>query len=154
MIEGGPVAHGLPLDHKLTFVVVVPDRPLPTHEARLALPTSVTHADAVFNLGRMGLLIAGLSDHRRLVAAAAEDRLHQRWRGRLFPEGERIMVGLLEGGASAVCWSGAGPSILAICTVGTEGAVAQGGQSLLALAGLSGQVLQLAPDHTGLTVRR
>jgi homoserine kinase len=153
MVEGDPVARGLPLDHKLTFVVVVPDRRLPTHEARQALPATVTHADAAFNLGRMGLLIAGLADHRRLVAAAAEDRLHQRWRGGLFPEADRIMVALRDGGACAVCWSGAGPSILAICTVGTEGNVARAGTALLAEAGLSGQVLQLAPDLAGLTVK-
>jgi homoserine kinase len=152
-VEGDPVAHQLPLDHKLTFVVVVPDRLLPTDEARRALPATVTHADAVFNLGRMGLLVAGLADHRRLLAAAAEDRLHQRWRGGLFPEAERILVGLLDGGACAACWSGAGPSILAICTVGTEGSVARAGAILLDEAGLAGQVLQLAADHAGLTVQ-
>jgi len=151
-IEGDPVAHQLPLDHKLTFVVVVPDRPLPTDDARRALPAMVTHADAVFNLGRMGLLVAGLADHRRLLAAAAEDRLHQRWRGGLFPEADRILMALLDGGASAACWSGAGPSILAICTVGTEGEVARAGTTVLAEAGVSGQVLQLAPDHAGLRV--
>ena len=153
-VDGDPVAHGLPLDHKLTFVVVVPDRSLPTHEARRALPATVTHADAVFNLGRMGLLIAGLADHRRLVGAAAEDRIHQQWRGGLFPEADRIMVGLREAGASAVCWSGAGPSILGICTVGTEGGVAQAGATLLAESGLAGGVLQLPPDHVGLVVSR
>ena len=63
------------------------------------------------------------------------------------------MVGLREGGAGAVCWSGAGPSILAICTVGTVGNVARAGTALLAESGLTGQVLQLAPDHTGLTVK-
>jgi homoserine kinase len=153
MVEGDPVAHRLPLDHKLTFVVVVPDRSLPTNEARQALPAMVSHADAVFNLGRMGLLVAGLADHRRLVAAAAEDRLHQRWRGGLFPEADRILDALLGGGAGAVCWSGAGPSILAICTVGTEGAVARAGTNALEQAGVTGQVLQLPPDHAGLTVR-
>jgi len=153
MVEGDPVAHQLPLDHQLTFVVVVPDRLLPTDEARQALPAMVSHADAVFNLGRMGLLVAGLADHRRLVAAAAEDRLHQRWRGGLFPEADHILDALRRGGAGAVCWSGAGPSILAICTVGTEGAVARAGTNALEQAGLAGQVLQLPPDHAGLTVR-
>jgi len=153
MVEGDPVAHQLPLDHKLTFVVVVPDRSLPTDEARQALPAMVSHADAVFNLGRMGLLVAGLADHRRLVAAAAEDRLHQSWRGGLFPEADQILDALHRGGAGAVCWSGAGPSILAICTVGTEGSVARAGTNALEQTGLAGQVLQLPPDHAGLTVR-
>jgi homoserine kinase len=152
MVDGRPVAHGLPLDHKLTFVVLVPDRHLPTSTARDVLPEVVGHAEAAFNLGRMGLLLAGLADHRRLTPAATEDRLHQSWRMALFPEAGLLLVGLVEAGALATCWSGAGPSILAICTVGTEGTVARAGADLLAESGLSGRVLELPPDHRGLVV--
>jgi homoserine kinase len=154
VVAGRPVVHRLPLDHKLSFVVVVPDRTLPTDEARQALPDTVPHADAAFNLGRMGLLLAGLADHRRLVAAATEDRLHQDWRSALFPEAGLMLVGLIDAGALATCWSGAGPSILALCTVGTEGTVARAGAELLTGSGLSGRVLELMPDHRGLVVER
>jgi homoserine kinase len=142
----------MPLDNKLTFVVVVPDRPLPTSEDRRALPETVRHDDAAFNLGRMGLLLAGLADHRRLVAAATDDRLHQAWRSPLFPEADLLLVGLREAGALATCWSGAGPSILAFCTVGTEGTVARAGAGLLADSGVPGKVLEVVPAHTGLVV--
>jgi homoserine kinase len=50
--EGGPLAARLPLDAGLTFVVVVPDRELPTKLARDALPKAVPLADAAFNLSR------------------------------------------------------------------------------------------------------
>jgi homoserine kinase len=153
-VEGRPVAHGLPFDHKLTFVLVVPDLHVPTSTARRSLPDRVAHADAAFNLGRMGLLLAGLADHRRLVAAATEDRLHQTWRSALFPEANLFLVALVDAGALATCWSGAGPSILAICTVGTEGTVARAGAGLLTESGLSGRVLELPPDHRGLVVER
>jgi homoserine kinase len=153
VVAGRPVVHPLPLDHKLAFVVVVPDRPLPTSQARRALPETVPHADAAFNLGRMGMLLAGLADHRRLVPAATEDRLHQAWRTALFPEAGLILVGLIDAGALASCWSGAGPGILAVCTVGTEGTVARAGADLLAESDLSGRVLELMPDHTGVVVR-
>lgn len=148
-VEGRPVAHGFPLDRRLAFVLLVPDRRLPTKQARLALPPSVPHADAAFNLGRMGLLLAGLADHRHLTSAATEDRLHQRYRAALFPEAGLLLAGLVGAGALASCWSGAGPSLLAICTVGAASNVASAGAELLATAGVPGQVLQLAPDHQG-----
>jgi homoserine kinase len=151
VINGVPVAERLPLDPHLAFVVLVPDRQLPTKQARAALPASVPHADAGFNLGRMGLLIAGLADHRRLTPAAAEDRLHQRYRAPLFPEAEPLLAGLVVAGALAASWSGAGPSIIGICTIGSASAVAETGAKLLAEVGLTGQVLQLAPDYQGVT---
>ena len=77
-------------------------------------PRRSTARDASFNLGRMGLLVAGLADHRLLVREATEDRLHQDYRSPLFPEAPMLLAGLLEGGALAVCWSGAGPSLLGI----------------------------------------
>jgi homoserine kinase len=152
MVEGHPVAEGLPLDPQLAFVLLVPDRPLPTKEARAALPASVPHRDAAFNLGRMGLLIAGLADHRRLVSAATEDRLHQGPRSALFPQAPGLLAGLVEAGALASCWSGAGPSLLALCGPATAAAVLAAGMSLLADTGLAGRVVQLEADHTGVLV--
>jgi homoserine kinase len=90
-----------------------------------------------------------LADHRRLRPAATEDRLHQPYRTPLFPESEQLLVGLVDAGALATSWSGAGPSILAICTAGTASRVAEAGAKLLAATGLTGLVLQLAPDYEG-----
>ncbi len=149
MVAGAPVAHRLPLDPHLEFVVVIPDRQLATAHARACLPPSVPHGDAGFNLGRLGLLVAGLADHRRLISAATEDRLHQPYRADLFPESRPLMAGLVKAGALAACWSGAGPTVLGICTSGDAGRVAEAGAKLLAELGLSGQVKQLAPDHQG-----
>ncbi len=151
-VEGRALAHRLPLDPRLAFVVLVPDRPLPTEEARAALPGLVAHRDAAFNLGRMGLVVAGLADHRHLVPAATEDRLHQDARSALFPEAPQLLAGLVGAGALAACWSGAGPSLLALCTVGASGTLAEAGEALLTGAGVPGQVLQLRPDLTGVVV--
>ncbi|MGH9103323.1 MAG: homoserine kinase, partial [Acidimicrobiales bacterium] len=76
-VGGSPVAVRHRLDPLLGFVVLVPDRSLPTAAAREVLAGSVQRADAVFNLSRMGLLLAGLADRRLLSAEACEDRLHQ-----------------------------------------------------------------------------
>jgi homoserine kinase len=151
-VGGRPVAYRLPLDPGLAFVVLVPDRPLPTREARAALPTSVPHRDAAFNLGRMGLLVAGLADRRRLIGAATEDRLHQGPRTRLFPEAEALLAGLVDAGALASCWSGAGPALLALCAPEVAGGVVEAGRTLLAGQGVAGRVIQLAADLEGVVV--
>lgn len=150
----GPVAHRLPLDAELGFVVLVPERRLPTSEARAALPRDVPHGDAAFNLGRMGLLVAGLADHRVLRSDATEDRLHQPHRASLFPEAAGLLAGLLDAGALASCWSGAGPSLLGVCRAADGPGVRAAGERLMAAAGVAGQVLVLAGDSGGATVLR
>lgn len=149
---GTPVAARLPLDGGLCFVALVPARQLPTSEARAALPPQVPHADAAFNLGRMGLLVAGLADRRLLRSYATEDRLHQPARTPLFPEAPLLLAGLLEAGALASCWSGAGPTLLALCDGEQAEAVRDRGEELLAAAGVEGQALVLRADREGLVV--
>jgi homoserine kinase len=151
-IDGRPVAHRLELDPALRFVLVVPDRELRTAEARAVLPTTVSRADAVFNIGRLGLLVAGLADHRRLRPEATEDRLHQDARGGLFPEAARLIAGLVSAGALGACWSGAGPSLLGLCTEDQVDPLAQAARGLLADLGVPGSVLSLVPDLEGVTV--
>ncbi|MGH9297195.1 MAG: homoserine kinase [Acidimicrobiales bacterium] len=151
VVEGTPLARRLPLDEALSFVVVIPDRQLPTKEARSVLPESVLIGDAVYNLGRMGLLLAGLADHAALVGEAGGDRLHQDARQALFPEAPLLLGAMREAGATVACWSGAGPSLLGICS-GHESAVAvrAAGDEALASAGLAGESLVLEPDLGGL----
>lgn len=151
-VDGRGVGRRLALDPQLAFVVLVPDRALPTKEARAALPAEVPHGDAAFNLSRLGLLIAGLADHRGLIPEATEDRLHQGPRTRLFPEAPALLKGLVDAGALASCWSGAGPSLLGICTQETAPRVAAHGAALLSEAGLGGRVLNLVADLQGLSI--
>jgi homoserine kinase len=153
-VEGAPVVSRLPLDDALAFVVLVPDRTLPTAEARAALPAHVPHRDAAFNLGRAGLLMAGMADHTRLAPEAMEDRLHQPYRAALFPESAALLAGLAGAGALSACWSGAGPSLLAVCTHDTAGAVRDAGESLLREHGVPGRALRLEADLEGLVVEQ
>ena len=151
-VNGAAVVTPLPLDADLAFVVLIPDRTLPTKEARAALPSSVPHADAAFNLGRMGLLLSGLADATRLRAEATDDRLHQNQRTPLFPESKALLRGLVEAGACASCWSGAGPTLLAICRSASAGDVRARGGELLAEHGVAGRALVLDADRRGLTI--
>lgn len=152
LVDGRPVPRRLPLDASLAFVVLVPDRTLPTAEARAALPPTVAHRDAAFNLGRMALLVAGLADARLLVPEAGEDRLHQPHRAALFPEATSLLAGLVDAGASMSCWSGAGPTLLAVCETGVADEVRTAGEALLADAGVAGRALRLDADLHGLVV--
>jgi homoserine kinase len=133
-------------------VVVVPDTTVPTKTARQALPETIDRADAIFNIGRMGMLVAGLADHRFLAKEATEDRLHQPYRAALFPEAPALMAALLAGGARASCWSGAGPSILGMCGPGEAAGVAEAARASMAADGVAGRVLELKADHRGLVV--
>lgn len=152
VIDGRPVARRLPLDPAIEVVVLIPERALPTSEARQALPAQLPLSDATFNLGRMGLLLAGLADHRQLIGDATADRLHQTHRVPLFPESAGLMKGLTEAGALAACWSGAGPSILALCAPGAGAAVQVAGQELLARHEVAGTARLLPVDSDGLVV--
>ena len=151
-LPGGPAWVRFPLDPRLAYVVLVPDRVLSTAAARAALPAEVTHRDAAFNLGRMALLLAGLADVDRLGPEACEDRLHQPQRAHLFPEASSLMEGMVAAGACGACWSGAGPTILALCRANSAGAVRAAGEGLLAAAGLTGRSLLLPADPGGLEV--
>lgn len=149
--EGWRVS-SLPLDPGLAFVALVPDHPLETARARAALPARIPRADAVFNLGRLALLLDGLADARKLVPAATADRLHQPPRTPLFPEAPRLLAALEAGGARAACWSGAGPTLLGICLAPEAQGVAASGRAALADAGVAGRVLVLHADTGGVVV--
>jgi homoserine kinase len=153
VVDGAPVARHLRLDPDIRFVALVPDEQLATSRARGRLPELVPHKDAAFNLGRLGLLVAGLADHTQLLAAAGDDRLHQSQRSSLFPQAPDLLAGLRSAGALTSCWSGAGPSVLGICSADDAAAVAVSARSLMTRLGLKGEVLVLEADLTGTVVR-
>jgi homoserine kinase len=149
-VEGRPEYAPLPLSEDLVFVVIIPERNLSTPEARKVLPETLSRADATFNLGRMGLLLAGLADHVHLVAASTEDRVHQTQRTQLFPEAPALLDALVAAGALASCWSGAGPTLLGMVTESNAGAVQAGAEAALRQSGLPGTTAVLRPDRRGL----
>jgi homoserine kinase len=151
-VDDRAVWRRLPLDPKLRFVVLIPDTVLHTEDARAALPDLVSHHDAVFNLGRMGVLLAGLADGTQLIAEAGEDRLHQDQRSSLFPEATALLAGLRQAGALMSCWSGAGPSLLAVTAAEDADAVADRARALMEREGVGGHVRLLDADLKGITL--
>src|ERR1700722_15876986 len=150
MVDGRPVSAPLPLGSDLAFVVMIPERNLATPEARGVLPATMTRADAVFNLGRMGLLVAGLADPDRLVPEATGDRIHQPARTALFPEAPALLGALVDAGALAASWSGAGPTLVGIVRAASAVSVRAGAQAALEAAGVPGRTLVLQAARRGI----
>jgi homoserine kinase len=149
-VDGAPAHAALPLADALELVAIVPDRNLATPEARGVLPDRFTREDAVFNLGRMGLLVAGLADPSALRPEATEDRIHQPARTALFPEAPGLLAALVEAGAHAACWSGAGPTLIGFASPDSVESVRAGAGAALAAARIEGRVLSLRVDRRGL----
>jgi homoserine kinase len=98
---------------KWPLLLAVPAESLATEEARRAIPTQHSHADAVANVRNSMLLLAALTQGRHeLLAHALEDRIHQPYRAALCP----LLPSLQElqgtNGIAGAALSGAGPSVL------------------------------------------
>jgi homoserine kinase len=151
-VKGAVRAVRMPLDIGLVFVALVPERSLSTSKARQALPQQVSRTDATFNLGRLSLLLAGLADRSLLIREATEDRLHQDYRSPMFPEAPQLLARLVDAGALASCWSGAGPTLLGICDGADGDRVRAQAEALLKEMGVPGRAMILRPDLEGLVV--
>jgi homoserine kinase len=150
ILDGVPVARKLALDPDLVFCLVIPDCELSTKLARQALPDAIPRHDAIFNVTRLGLLIAGMADHHELLPDATDDRLHQNYRAPLFPQGRSLMDVMRNSGALGACWSGAGPSLLGICTYDTVDAVVAAAQAEMRRLDLPGTAELIETDLDGL----
>ena len=94
-------------------VLVTPPDPVPTAEARAALPDEVPMADAVHNVAHAALLVLGLArGDLDLVARGLEDRLHQPRRKSLYPRSMELLRRARSLGAVGASISGAGPTVL------------------------------------------
>lgn len=105
----------------LQVVYVLPDFDFPTAAARAALPAHVPLADAVFNAGRVGLLVRALTaGDFAALATAMQDRLHQPYRIPLVPGLAQALQAAQAAGAASAAISGAGPSVVAFAATGHE----------------------------------
>jgi homoserine kinase len=115
--DGRVLQTRVPLAIPLSAVCFVPEMAIPTPHARGLLPSSVAMADAVFNVARSSLLVAALaSGAPELLAEATRDRLHQPYRLPLFPAGATLLEAAMRAGALGAFMSGAGPTVLALCS--------------------------------------
>ncbi len=98
---------------KWPLLLVVPDQPLSTEQARRVLPPQYSRQDVVTNVQNSMMLLAAFVQGRHdIVSAAQEDRIHQPYRSSLCPLLPAIQEISGNSGVLAAALSGAGPSVL------------------------------------------
>jgi homoserine kinase len=136
----------------MTVAVVLPDFKLLTAEARAALPRQVPFADAIFNTGRVALLVRALAagDYDKL-AVAMQDRMHQPYRLPLIPGMAEAFTAVRRAGAAAAALSGAGPSLIAFAPA-DHARIAQAAAEAFSRHGLGSRQWILTVDERGTAV--
>ena len=145
----GPVGQAvrIDVDARVRPVVAIPVSQASTAGARGALPATVPHADASFNVARAALLTYALSHDPSLLLEATDDRLHQQQRHSVYPE-SLDLVGALRQRGFAAAISGAGPTVV-VLGVDDAGEIARG---IGDLAGPSWRVLALRIASEGVRI--
>ena len=134
---------------ELNAVLFIPDLRIATSDARAVLPEKVTVADAVYNMGRAALLLAGMAtNHPEYLSLATQDRLHQPYREVLFPAMKLLFRAARDAGALGVFLSGSGSTVLAL-TRGREMTVAYEMAEAARQAGVAGRVQVTRPTGRG-----
>ncbi len=140
----------------LRAVLFVPELRLSTPDMCAALPPTVPHADAVANLGRVAIGVAGIATRRYdLLGQMTVDRLHEPYRAKVYPALPRMVEAARAAGALGACLSGAGSTIVAF--VDTVSAVARIEAAFRAAAAdtdLDGRVTVVTPRNAGAKVTR
>lgn len=98
----------------LRAVLFIPELRLSTDEMRRTLPKTVPHADAVANIGRVAVGVAGLATGRHdLLRGLTVDRIHEQYRAKVYPQLPFLVDAAREAGAIGACLSGAGSTVIA-----------------------------------------
>ncbi|GGG74184.1 homoserine kinase [Paenibacillus radicis (ex Gao et al. 2016)] len=141
---------------KLETLVAIPAFQLSTEKARHALPSQVSMADAVFNVGRSSLLVAALaSGELGLIRHAMRDRLHQPYRAALIPGMTAILECAADNGALGAALSGAGPTLIAFVEADSprKAELERFLVETLQREGVSAETMWLKPSVSGTEVR-
>lgn len=134
----------------IACVFFVPDYELDTAKSRGVMPKTISMKDAVFNGSRIPFVMARLKNGDLTnLSEIMEDRLHQPYRIPLIKGYEPLAQVAMEAGAAAVCISGAGPTILAVCDRDKADTVALAGQKLFLSLDMSVEARVVAPDAKG-----
>lgn len=121
MRNGSPECFAFMPRLPLKLVVAVPDFFLSTKAARQVLPSEIPMKDAIFNIGRAGMLVAALcKGNKGFLKTAIDDALHQPYRAKLIPGMYDVFRAARQAGAYGVAMSGAGPCLIAFAVENPE----------------------------------
>jgi homoserine kinase len=140
----------------MQVVAWIPERKLPTSEMRRVLPDSVPRADAIANLARVAVGMAGLSAGRLdVLRLLTEDRLHEPYRASVYPELPELVAAARASGALGACLAGAGSTVVAFVDASDDSAadtVAAAFRSTASRLDQPGRLLALKPAAAGARV--
>ena len=121
-------------------VAWIPERKLQTSEMRRVLPDAVPRADAIANLARVAVGVAGLASGRTdVLRLLTEDRLHEPYRASVYPELPRLVAAAREAGALGAFLAGAGSTVAALVDSNDESSADRVGAAFRAAASSLGQ---------------
>lgn len=133
----------------LKTVLYMPDHVIPTSKARSVLPADASYENAIFNMGRVALLINALSsDKLEDLEIATQDCLHQPYREKLFPAMRYIMKEAIRAGALGAFLSGSGSTVLAFAR-GREMSIAYEMAEAARKTNTPGRVIITSPSEKG-----
>jgi len=138
----------------LRAVLFVPDLRLPTAKMRSALPAKVPLDDAVANLTRVAIGVAGMATGRSdLLRVLMVDRLHEPYRAAVYPQLPQLVEAARKAGAIGACLSGAGSAILAFSdSVRTITRIEAAFGAAAADTDLTGHITVVSPRNHGAQV--
>jgi homoserine kinase len=134
----------------------IPDRRLKTSEMRRVLPDAVPRADALANLARVAVGVAGLASGRSdVLSLLTQDRLHEPYRAAAYPELPALLNAARAAGAIGACLAGAGSTVIAFVSAADDAAIEVVGDAFASTAshlGLTGRLARLAMRASGARV--
>jgi homoserine kinase len=142
--------------HDVAVLAWIPDQRLNTARMRAVLPDSVPRADALANLARVAVGIAGLVSGRSdVLALLTRDRLHEPYRAAAYPALPFLIAAARDAGAIGACLAGSGSTIVAFVPTSAAAVERAVGAALAAKAAnfnLPGRLERLTPRHLGARV--
>ncbi len=140
-----------PAPDGLRCVLFIPDRRLSTADMRRVLPAEVPLRDAVSNMSRIAIGVAGIASGRfELLADLTVDRIHEPYRSVAYPQLPRMTGAARAAGALGAFLSGAGSTILAFVAPGADAAPVEAALAGAAAAvELTGRMVVVNPRNTG-----
>jgi homoserine kinase len=138
----------------LRAVLFIPELRFRTDEMRAVLPAKVPLVDAVSNLSRVALGVAGLATGRYdLLRDLTVDRLHERYRARAYPQLPVLIQAARDAGAIGACLSGAGSTVIAFAdSMAVMARIEAAFTAVAADRDLPGDVRIVAPRNAGAQV--
>lgn len=135
----------------LRAVLFIPERRLSTADMRRVLPLEVPLRDAVSNLSRVAIGVAGIASGRfELLADLTVDRIHEPYRSVAYPQLPRLTGAARAAGALGAFLSGAGSTVLAFVAPGADAEPVEAAlREAAADVGLDGRTAIVSPRNRG-----